>query len=182
MKMSRYLKKYKYHFLALFVLIIIAGISWNSIIQKTNNSYQITDNNELEPNNKLQNISYPPTGEAGATTPVKIEQTASSTKTESFVNLKVNGEEYNFKFTPSTTLYQLMQNLSASSIKPFSFTTKEYAGMGHFVEEINGLKNNPQENKYWIYYINGESAKIGISNYFINKGDLIEWKYDKTQI
>ena len=48
------------------------------------------------------------------------------------------------------------------------------------MEEINGLKNNPQENKYWIYYLNGKSAKLGISTQVVKPGDVIEWKFEKS--
>ena len=43
--------------------------------------------------------------------------------------------------------------------------------MGKLVEEINGLKNSGEKN--WIYYINGKKANIGVSNYKINKGDIV---------
>jgi hypothetical protein len=45
------------------------------------------------------------------------------------------------------------------------------------VEEIGGLKSDQQNGKYWIYYINGKSAKLGISTQIVKPGDLIEWKY-----
>ena len=73
-----------------------------------------------------------------------------------------------------------MNNLTSSSQKPFIFKAKEYPGMGMFVEEINGIQNNPKNNQHWIYYINGQSAKVGVSQYFIQKGDKIDWKYENA--
>lgn len=52
--------------------------------------------------------------------------------------------------------------------------------MGEFVEEINGIKNNQATGEYWIYYINGESAKMGVSNYIIKPNDVIKWNYEKA--
>ena len=173
--MSRYLKQYKWH-IGIFLISILVAIVSNKIINIEDFRFQISDlkntNSEINKTN----------------TNSKILSADWRTKSEipndniSDTTITVNGEKYTSNLANTTTLYQLMQNLSASSIKPFSFQTKEYAGMGHFVEEINGLKNNPQENKYWIYYINGESAKIGISNYFINEGDVIEWKYENAKL
>ena len=59
-----------------------------------------------------------------------------------------------------------------------TFTDKTYSGMGKFIEEINGLKNNG--NQSWIYYVNEIEAQVGVSNYKINKGDIISWKYEKS--
>jgi hypothetical protein len=98
------------------------------------------------------------------------------------ITLTINGEQYQLEFKEKQTVYQFMQALSADSRKPFIFATKEYPGMGMFVESINDIKNEPQNNKYWIYYINNQPAKIGISNYLIQKGDKIEWKYENSNM
>ena len=47
--------------------------------------------------------------------------------------------------------------------------------MGKFIESINDLKNGE---KNWIYYVNGEKANIGVSNYKIKSGDVVSWKYE----
>lgn len=96
------------------------------------------------------------------------------------ITLKAGDEEYILEFKENQTTYQFMQALYASSQKPFIFEAKEYPGMGMFVESINGIQNNPQKNLYWIYYVNGQSAKTGISNYIIKQKDKIEWKYENT--
>src|SRR3989338_9106921 len=53
-----------------------------------------------------------------------------------------------------------------------------YIGMGKLIEEINGSKNDG--NKYWIYYVNGKKAQVGVSNYKIKAGDVVSWKYEKN--
>ena len=58
-----------------------------------------------------------------------------------------------------------------------AFKYKTYTGMGKFIEEINGIKNNINQN--WIYYINNLKAQVGVSNYQIEKGDILSWKYEK---
>lgn len=98
-------------------------------------------------------------------------------------SLLINNEEYSLDLPSEKefTVYELMQLMMADSKKPFSFVSKEYMGMGHFVESINDIKNNVKENKFWIYYINDESAKIGISHYKIKEGDIIKWKFEESK-
>ena len=136
--------------------------------------------------NNLNTQTNSQTPDTNIQTPNNIKKiNIETTSTESMIInptiLTVSGEEYTTEFKEGTTVYELMQNLSASSVKPFSFSGKDYgAGMGYFVTEINGVKNDPQTGKYWIYYINGQTAQFGISSYIINKGDKIEWKYENS--
>ena len=56
------------------------------------------------------------------------------------------------------------------------FTEKNYAGMGKFIETINGVRGDGERN--WIFYVNGVKAQVGVSDYKINKGDVVSWKYE----
>lgn len=94
------------------------------------------------------------------------------------VTLKINNQEYNTNLGESNTVYEVMEKLAQES--NFSFSGKEYSSLGFFVDEINGVKNNNKTGEYWIYYVNGVSAKVGISNYLLNNNDLIEWKYESS--
>ncbi len=78
---------------------------------------------------------------------------------------------YKLPVTTTSTALEAMQNAK------LNFQTKTFSGLGEFVEEIGGLKNDTQNGKYWIYYINGETAKLGISTQIVKPNDLIEWKY-----
>ena len=68
-----------------------------------------------------------------------------------------------------------MDKLQAES--DFRYSGKNYSSLGFFVEEVNGVKNT---NKYWVYYLNGVSAKAGISTQKINSGDNIKWSYENS--
>ena len=59
-----------------------------------------------------------------------------------------------------------------------TFTDKNYIGMGEFIVSINGIENNSDMS--WIYYVNNKEASVGISNYKINGGDVVSWKYEKS--
>ena len=72
-----------------------------------------------------------------------------------------------------TNVYDFMSKMQKEGKIDFKY--KEYSGMGKFIEEINGIKN---ENKNWIYYVNNIKADVGVSNYKINNGDIVSWKYE----
>lgn len=136
--------------------------------QETNNSKQILDNSYQITNQET--ISSEPT-----TTNSDLVTTTYDLRLKTY-ELKAN----DYPISSSTTVYNLMQFASADSRQPFLFETKDYGSMGLFIESINGLKNNLQTGEYWIYYVNGKSAKIGISNYIIKSGDVVRWRYEKS--
>ncbi|MBU1293161.1 DUF4430 domain-containing protein [Patescibacteria group bacterium] len=56
------------------------------------------------------------------------------------------------------------------------YTSTSYPTLGSFLESINGLKN--ENGFYWMLYINGSSASVGMSQAYVVPGDLIEWRYE----
>ena len=89
--------------------------------------------------------------------------------------LEINETKYETEIAKNETVYDLMNKLKTEG--KINFKEKTYSGMGKFIEEINGIKNGE---KYWIYYVNGEKATIGVSNYKINEGDIVSWRYEKN--
>lgn len=59
--------------------------------------------------------------------------------------------------------------------KSHEVETKNYS-FGDLVEAIDGVAAG--DGKYWIYYVNGESAKVGASQYVLKEGDKILWKLE----
>ena len=49
---------------------------------------------------------------------------------------------------------------------------------GGFVTSINGISQDTDAGKYWIYYINGEYASVGAADYIVMDGDEITWKLE----
>lgn len=78
-----------------------------------------------------------------------------------------------------STAYDLMKIAQAKGL--ISFDGREFAGLGFFVEEINGARQDFTKNMTWIYYLNGDKAKVGISNTIIKQNDIIEWKYERME-
>ncbi|MBI2098684.1 MAG: DUF4430 domain-containing protein [Candidatus Wildermuthbacteria bacterium] len=87
------------------------------------------------------------------------------------------GQEYEVWLPEGATAYDLMASAAESS--EFEFRGRNFWEMGFFVEEINGIVQDRKEKMYWIYYINGEKALVGVSQYVIQTNDVIEWKYEK---
>jgi len=75
-----------------------------------------------------------------------------------------------------STVYDFMDKLRNEG--KINFTEKNYAGLGKFIESINGIQNSNSQS--WIYYVNDKKAQVGISNYEINPGDILSWKYEKS--
>lgn len=96
------------------------------------------------------------------------------------IKIVVLGQAYPLSVPAKTTLYEAMVILSKdqSIEQSFSFTTKNFPGLGQFVESINGAPN--ESRKYWMYYINGKQGSIGVSNYIVEAGDIVEWKREKS--
>jgi hypothetical protein len=93
--------------------------------------------------------------------------------------LEVNNEKYEAEIPEGSTVYDLMLCLQ-KKYNNFSFSGREFSGLGFFVEEINGLKQDKDKGFYWIYYINNKVAPLGVSNYKLKNKDNITWKYEKT--
>jgi hypothetical protein len=87
----------------------------------------------------------------------------------------IGGAKYEAEIKAGSSVYDLMNLLKIKN--KIKFSGKNYQELGFFVEEINGLKNNPA-GENWLYYVNGQPVQVGVSNYKIKNGDTIEWKYE----
>ncbi|MBI5254475.1 DUF4430 domain-containing protein [Candidatus Falkowbacteria bacterium] len=162
--MRQYLQKHKWHLITFVILLIITGVSWKLSLT-TQNTDEMT-NLQLPITNKISNDK--------TRTPNPDNQTPKTTKQLNNGTIEQSITNYQLLTATTSTVYDAMKG------SQLNFKTKTFSGLGEFVEEINGLKNDPQSGKYWMYYINGETAKLGISTQIVKPGDLIEWKYENT--
>lgn len=58
----------------------------------------------------------------------------------------------------------------------FKIETEQY-DFGIFVKSIAGRESSAE--KAWIYFVNGEAGNVAASEYKLNEGDVVEWKYIK---
>jgi len=103
---------------------------------------------------------------------IKEGPTNENTKNIS-TTINVLDKNYSVKTEEGINVYDVMKSAENDG---FSFKGKEYPSLGFFVEEINGVKGEPGE--YWIYYVNGEKAQVGISKYIVKDGDIINWRQE----
>lgn len=95
---------------------------------------------------------------------------------ENFVTIEVPGNTYKTSYKEGESLYIVMKNLSDRKNSKFSFHSKNYSGLGNFIDEINKVKGTP--GRYWIYYVNNKKASVGVSKYIVKSGDIITWKQE----
>src|SRR3989338_7953831 len=53
--------------------------------------------------------------------------------------------------------------------------------LGVLITKI-GDKKNGEDGKYWQYFVNGEYAKVGVSQYGLKAGDAVEWKFTDNKL
>lgn len=71
----------------------------------------------------------------------------------------------------------------AAEAELISLSTTDYGGsLGLFVEEINGVRNDPEQRIYWHLYINGQRSPLGASSAVVKEGDVIKWAYEKEHV
>ena len=94
-------------------------------------------------------------------------------------SMVINGKSYPIALIGSSSVYDVMQ--SFNEVGKIKVDFKDYSGLGYFVDGIDGVKSDTFRAKYWIYYINGAKAQIGISNYILKQNDIITWKYERAE-
>lgn len=45
--------------------------------------------------------------------------------------------------------------------------------------ELHGISQDESKNQYWMYYVNGEMAEVGIGDYEAKEGDKIELRFEQ---
>jgi hypothetical protein len=119
--------------------------------------------------------------------PVGNRQSGENKVEQIQVTMLISGAQYRTEMKPDSSVYDLMKNLREQ--KKIDFSGHDYSGMGFFIEEINGVRNNPPNPLYqggsgknWLYYVNGRLASIGVSFYKLKNNDTIEWKYENKSL
>lgn len=80
------------------------------------------------------------------------------------------------EFEEGMTAFDLLKNKTEEL--NISLKTKTY-DMGIFIEAI-GEKENGQDEKYWMYYVNEEMPMVAVNKYEIKPGDKVEFKFEKS--
>lgn len=86
---------------------------------------------------------------------------------------------YFMEVPKGTSVYDLLKE--ASTEHNFSLEVSYDPAYGAFIEEIDGIRNNSKEGKYWLYYLNGRLANMGASSQKLSPGDKVLWKYERSR-
>jgi hypothetical protein len=99
--------------------------------------------------------------------------------------LKVDVIVDNGNMTKAETIYLTKGATALEALRRVAVVeTKYFAGLGEFIESIDGLRNNPESGKYWMFYIwnkekaDWEYATVGAGSYKLRDGDKIMYKYE----
>ncbi len=58
-----------------------------------------------------------------------------------------------------------------------SIVTSPRYGMEHFVEEIDGVRNDFAADRGWRFEVNGRGSNVPAERYLVKNGDWIKWLY-----
>ena len=83
---------------------------------------------------------------------------------------------YIAKFREGMTVFDLLKEKTDEL--HLNLETKIY-DVGTFIEAI-GNKKNGKENKYWLYYVNGEMPMVAVEQNKLNPGDTVEFKFEES--
>ena len=84
-------------------------------------------------------------------------------------------ESFNADFKEKITAFDLLKE-GAGKLN-LAVETKTY-DIGIFIEAI-GNKKNGQGGKYWLYYVNKETAPVAADKKELKDGDVVEFKFEK---
>lgn len=120
--------------------------------------------------------SAPSTESVLASSTTNASPNKAATQATSTAAFTIGERSYTVAVRPGETVMDAMRALQSSG--NLAFTGKDYPGMGFFVESINGKKNS--NTLYWMLYVNGKSSDAGASQTTIHSGDVIEWRYERS--
>jgi hypothetical protein len=86
--------------------------------------------------------------------------------------------EYFCEKTSNETVADLL--FECAAYYHIALEKKYYKGYkSYLIEGINGITNG-DDDRYWQYYVNGEFADVGCSNYFLDDHDVVEWRFEHS--
>ena len=113
--------------------------------------------------------------------PSKEEGIISQEKLEKRVMLVIDGGEelsevLEAEFKEGMTAFNLLGNEAEKLNLTLKFKTYD---IGVFIEAI-GNKENGEDGKYWLYYVNGEMPQVAADKQLLIPGDKVEFKFEKS--
>ena len=114
---------------------------------------------------------FPPEEEAAITSDETIKAVSLFIDQGQGSPLVLNGE-----FKEGMTAFDLLNEKTGEL--NLNLETKTY-DIGVMIEAI-GDKKNGQDQKYWLYYVNGEMPEVAADKKLIKVGDKVEFKFETS--
>ena len=112
----------------------------------------------------------------GVITFEKPENTSNEITVKLTVENGINISSYQIK-TDNATAFEVLEKARKETSLTFEADYyEEY--QSHIINSINGIDST--ENKYWIFYLNGEMAPVGADNQYVEDGDSITFKLEES--
>lgn len=80
-----------------------------------------------------------------------------------------------FPINANKTVFDVL--LAAQRQTCYNFKYVRDPKFGVFVTSICGVSNENTLHNYWMFYVNGERAQVGVSSYQISPNDMIQMRY-----
>lgn len=91
-----------------------------------------------------------------------------------FTGLVRNIEPFEVNFEEGLTAYDVLKQ--AAYANGLALETKDY-DFGMAVERI-GSRRGGENNRYWLYYINGQPAQVAVNVQELQAGDEVEFRFE----
>jgi hypothetical protein len=102
------------------------------------------------------------------------------------IRIRDNSKEIQIPFQPDTNVQEALQKAYDQekqagrkfdfAVQYFGYFGSEYGG--YQIIMVDKIYDNPNDpNDYWKLIVNGIDAQVGIDNYMVNAGDVIEFDY-----
>lgn len=82
---------------------------------------------------------------------------------------------FSFPVNQEETAFDVL--VAAQNYPCYNFEYKNYTGMGAFITSMCNVANNEKNFTYWMFYVNGHEATVGVSSYIVQPNDVLEMKY-----
>lgn len=91
---------------------------------------------------------------------------------ESGISQYAPTEKFELQYTDDLNAFSVLE------LAGLDVDVKEY-DFGNFISSIEGVDSGTDD-RYWVYYVNGELGKSAADKYLLNQGDKVEWKFEKS--
>jgi hypothetical protein len=98
------------------------------------------------------------------------------------VSMKISSPQWSIEYLSRNTTNITVAGLLFECASRSHFSVQEAYWKGYhsfFITGIHGIENG-NDGRYWQYYVNGQFADVGCSNYFLNDDDVVEWRFEPS--